>query len=136
MPYGGARLRLTRRPMVASEAKSIGDALINTSTAATLSLAATNFTEVTAVYMDADRASSVTDVATMYSVMLVTPDVQWYGYREAGTLTAADVGNNVDLNSADGLAVDTTSNNDFHIDKYISADICVGRFNNGVPRSL
>lgn len=133
-PFGGSRLRLTRRKMVASEAKSVGDVLTHTSGADTLELAAAGGTFV-AVYMDADRDSSLTD--TPYkSVMLITPDSQWYFVREAGTLTAADVGADVDLNSADGLAVDTSTNDDFHIDGVIDANTGWGRFNNGFPRTL
>ena len=134
MPYGGSRLRLTRRKMVASEAKSIGDVLTHTSGADTLEAAATNGTFV-AVYIDADRSVGETDTP-FKSVMLITPDMQWSAVRETGTLTVADVGTDVDLNSADGLAVDASTNDDFHIDKYVDANTCVGRFNNGFPRTI
>lgn len=106
---------------------------MHTSGAATLELGATNGLFV-AVYMDADLAST-TD--TPYkTVMLITPDTQWYAVREAGTLTEADVGTDVDLNSADGLNVDASTNDDFHVDIYIDSNTCVGRFNNGFPRTL
>lgn len=136
-PYGGTRLRLTRRKMVASEAKDVGDVLVHTASADTLELGASNGLFV-AVYMDAPRTSADADYAsTPYkTVMLITPDTQWYAVREAGTLTAADVGADVDLNSADGLAVDTSTNDDFHIDMVLDSNTCVGRFNNGFPRTL
>ena len=135
MPYGGARLRLARRPMVTSEAKSIGDALTQTATAETLSAAASNGLFY-AVYMDADRTSASTDVTTMYSVMLCTPDLQWLFNREAGTFTVADINTDADLNSADGIAIDTSTNDDFHVDWRIDANTGIGRFNNVFPRTL
>lgn len=133
MPYGGSRLRLTRRRMVASEAKSLGDVLVHTSGADTLELGATNGLFV-AVYMDADLAST-TD--TPYkTVMLITPDSQWYAPVEAGTFASTCVGTDVDLNSADGIHATNSTNDDFHVDRFISTSVGVGRFNNGFPRTL
>lgn len=131
---GGARARLTRRKMVASEAKSLGDALSQTSTAATMSLAVAGGV-FKAVYYDADRSASLAD--TPYkTVMLITPDTEWYFVVEAGTFTEADCGVDADLNSADGIAVDTSTNDDFHIDGYIDANHGWGRFNNTIGRTL
>lgn len=136
MPYSGSRLRLTRRPMVTSEAKSIGDALVQTSAAVTLSAAATNYTTVFGVYFDADRSSASTDVTTNYTVMLITPDIQWYANVEAGTWAASCVSTDVDLNSADGIHATNSTNDDFHVDAFINSTTGVGRFNNGIPRTL
>jgi hypothetical protein len=111
--------------------------LTHTSSADTLEVAASNGTFV-AVYYDTPRASTDADYAlTPYkTVMLITPDSQWYAPVEAGTCTAADVGADVDLNSADGLAIDTSTNDDFHVDMFIDSSTVVGRFNNGFPRTL
>lgn len=136
MPYSGTRLRLTRRPMVTSEAKSTGDALTQTAAADTLSLAATNATHFYAVYMDADRSSGSTDVTTKYNVMLCTPDIQWYAPVEAGTFAVTCVNTDVDLNSADGIHATNSTNDDFHVDLFISSSLGVGRFNNVLPRTL
>ena len=135
MPYGGTRLRLTRRPMVASEAKAIGDSLTQTSAANTLSVAASNGLFY-AVYMDADRTSASTDVTTMYSVMLCSPDMQWYAPIESGTFAVSCVNTDIDLNSADGLHATNSTNDDFHVDLFINSALGVGRFNNVFPRTL
>ena len=135
MPYQAARLRLTRRPMVTSEAKDVGDCLTQTATANTLSAVASNGYAY-AVYMDAARLSSSTDVTTQYTVMLCTPENLWYFPVEAGTFTAADINTDADFNSADGIAIDTSSNDDFHVDLFITSTIGVGRFNNVFPRTL
>ncbi len=135
MPYGGARLRLTRRPMVTSEAKDIGDALTQTAAANTCSLAATNGLFY-AVYMDAARSSASTDVTTMYTVMLCTPDLQWFFNVESGTFAASCINTDIDLNSADGVHATNSTNDDVHVDLFINSTTGVGRFNNVFPRTL
>jgi len=126
-PYGGSRLRTTRYQMVASEAKSVGDALQYVGSASTLKLGASN-TEIVAVYHDADRAASSTD--TPYKTVILTlPDVLWYAPVEAGTAAATQMDDQVDLNSADGIDVGTTTNGDFHIVKFINTAEVVGFFN-------
>ncbi len=129
-PYEADRIRLTRRKMVASEAKSNGDALVHTGSADTLSLAATNGV-VVAVYMDADRSSALTD--TPYkSVMLTLPGILWEAVVETGTALSTMVDDEVDLASADGLNVDASTNDDFVILKVLSGSRVVGIFNKTV----
>jgi len=126
-PYGGARLRTTRGKMVASEAKSIGDVLVHTSGANTFELGATDGV-FAAVYHDADRSAALTD--TPYKTIIpITPDMEWYAPIESGTGATTLVGTYVDLNSADGLDVGTSTKDDFIITKHISTTLCVGRFN-------
>lgn len=129
-PYGGTRLRLVRRLMKASTAISHADLLKRTAGANTLEPATSNAVFV-AVYLDGDIASTDTDYAsTKYrSVMLLTPDLQFYAPVEAGTATAATVGTTCDLNSADGIDVGTTTNGDFTVDIFLTASEVVGHFN-------
>jgi hypothetical protein len=116
--------------MVASEAKSVGDALKHTGGADTLSLAASGDV-VVAVYMDADRAASETD--TPYkSVMLTTNGILWEAEVETGTALASMVDDEVDLASADGLDVTASTNDDFIILKVLSGTRVVGIFNKTV----
>lgn len=128
-PYEADRIRLTRRKMVASEVKSIGDALVHTGSADTLSLAATNGV-IVAVYMDADLASTAT---TPYkSVMLTLPGILWEAQVETGTALSTMVDDEVDLASADGLNVDASTNDDFVIMKVLGSSRVVGIFNKTV----
>ncbi len=128
-PYEADRIRLTRYKMVASEVKSIGDALKFTGGADTLSLAATN-SVVVAVYMDADLASGST---TPYkSVMLTLPGILWEAQVETGTAASTMVDDEVDLASADGLDVTASSNDDFIITKVLGGTRVVGFFNKTV----
>jgi|TARA_Y100000310_G_scaffold19478_2_gene19109 hypothetical protein len=112
--------------MVASEAKSVGDALVWTGGAATLSLGASNG-EIMGVYHDADRAASATDTP-FATVILTYPDLWWYAPVESGTAAATMVDDLVDLNSADGLDVAASTNDDFRITKFINTAEVVGFF--------
>ena len=123
----GVKVRLTRRQMVASEAKSIGDALTYQGSASTLKLAASN-DDVVTIYWDADRTSTPSDTP-FKTVALVLPGTMWEAEVEAGTAASTQVDDEVDLNSADGIDVGTTTNGDFHITKFISTTRVVGFFN-------
>lgn len=123
---GADRVRSERWKVKASTAIVRGDALKRTATADTLEPAVAGDT-VVAIYHDTDRAASETD--TPYRMVIpVTEDTRFYAPVEAGTFTAANVNTTVDLNSADGINMTTTSGGDFFIEKYISAAIAVGRF--------
>jgi len=118
--------RSERWKMKASSAVARGDALKRTATADTLEIAAAGDT-VVAIYHDVDRAVGEEDTPFRMCIP-VTEDTRFYANVESGTFTAANVNTVVDLASADGINMTTTSNGDFYIEKFISASIAVGRF--------
>ena len=74
------------------------------------------------------KASSVV-ARTPILVMFMFGRTKTYGEAEAGTfVTATDVPNAVDLNSADGLAADTTTNKDWLPFIVLSSTSAVGKF--------
>lgn len=120
------RVRLKPYKMKASAACAFGDAMKRTATADTIEIAAAG-DNVECIYWDADRASTETDTP-MRMCYPVREDTQFRAPVEAGTFTSANVNTVVDLNSADGINMTTTSGGDFLIEKYISATVALGRF--------
>lgn len=129
LPFGG-RVRYVRRKVKASQVFSIGDVCKETSGADTVEPAATDAV-FACVYMDKDRATTDSDYAStpFRTFALVTPETQWYANVETGTAAAATTGTNVDLASADGVDVGTTTKQDFHVDKVLNSTTIVGHFN-------
>jgi len=120
------RVKLQPRKMKASAAVAFGDALKMTATADTWEVAAAGDT-VGAIYWDEDRTSGQTDTP-MRMCYPVREDTHFRAPVEAGTFTSANCNTVVDLNSADGINMTTTSGGDFLIEKYVSATVAIGRF--------
>ena len=133
-PFEG-EFPISRAFMKASEDKDEGDALSyeNAGTADELELAVTSDT-IVGVYHDKPRTSSdsdyASDVEKEYIRVIRNESQLWYANNESGTdaAQATDVGTSVDLNSADGLDVTSTSNGDFKITKVIDGDTVIGHF--------
>ena len=117
--------------MKGGEAKDVGDSLSyeNAGTVDELELAVTSDT-IVAVYGDAPRTSGDSaDADRMCWVVERNPTQLWFANVEAGTATAqTDIGLNVDLNSADGVDIGTTSNGDFIVEKVLTTATIVGYF--------
>lgn len=104
----------------ASATIDVGDALENDTTLAT----AESGDKICAVALEAKASSDNTTDPIQY--MIVYPGkTKFFATREAGTLTAADERKRCDLNSPDGLAVDTTTNGDCFIYAFLDSDSCV-----------
>ena len=98
-----------------------GDALENDS--GSMSPAATS-ERILGVSMEGNASAAI-----MMSTLLVVPtNTKFIGPREAGTLGVGDLFDYWDLNSADGLAYDTSTNDDFFLLERLSADLGVGFF--------
>lgn len=98
-----------------------GDALENDS--GSLSPAASN-ERIAAVSLEANASAAIT-----MSCLLITPgNTKIVGPRETATLAAGDLFDYWDLNSADGIDYDTSTNDDFFLLRRLSADLGVGYF--------
>ena len=109
---------------VASTAIAVLDALEQDS--GQLSPAATN-EEIVGVALEA-KASGDATTNPVQILFATFGRTKFRAPREAGTLAAADRYLRVDLNSADGLDADTTTNGDFAVYARIDADTALGCF--------
>lgn len=110
------------RPTKASTVIAIGDALADS---IGLTPAATN-NEIHGLALQ-DRASVANQTAIL--TLIILPRAKFFGLAEVGTFVhATDVNTAVDLNSADGLAANTTTNKDWLVRKVLSTTQAIGQF--------
>lgn len=109
---------------VASATIDVGDALEEDS--GQLVAAASN-ERVGHVALEA-KASSDSTTNPVQTIITYNGRTKFIFVREAGTLAAADEHTLKDLNSADGIACDTSTNGDFYIIRRLSADHGIGMF--------
>lgn len=111
------------KPTKASTALEVGDALEEDTGLAP----AESDDEIHGIALQA-KASSVS-AQTSIQTLVILPRAKFYGEAEAGTFVRATDGNTaVDLNSADGLAADTTTNKDWLVLAVLSTTQAIGQF--------
>ena len=98
-----------------------GDCLEND--AGSLSPGASN-ERIVGVAMEANASAAV----QLHVLLVVTNNTRFIGPREASTLAAADLFDYWDINSADGIDYDVSTNDDFFLLERLSADLGVGYF--------
>lgn len=121
--YSGPYELDDRAPTKASTALAVGDALIEDTG---LSVAVSDG-EIQGIALQA-KAVGVT-AQTPIMVLQILPRAKFYGAAESGTFVTATDGNTfVDLASADGLAADTSTNDDWLVKFVLSSSEAVGQF--------
>lgn len=110
-------------PTKASTAIDVGDALKENTGLAP----ATTDTEIVALALQA-KASSVS-AQTSILTMIILDRAKFYGVAEAGTFVReTDGAKAVDLNSADGLDADATTNKDWLVYQVLTTTEAIGKF--------
>lgn len=132
-PYEGT-FKTRQTTVVASQAFSVGDALklSNPGTADEMTIAASNDT-IKGVFNGVPVASTDSDYASIktrtYWNVILGEEQLWYANVEAGTADqTTDVGYEADLNSADGITLNASTNDDFVVTKVLNSTTVIGYF--------